>query len=84
MLRTYPVFIPCSATSQNWFPMRPSPTGVRRDFPVFRPLVSSNVYPGKGKSNRKRELDRRVKKIFLKRVNSPMLHSRTPIRRCCA
>jgi hypothetical protein len=45
MLRTYPAFIPCSATSQNWFPIRPSPTGVRRGFPVFRPFVSSNAYP---------------------------------------
>jgi len=41
MLRTYPAFIPCSATSQNWFPIRPSPTGVRRGFPVFLPFVSS-------------------------------------------
>jgi hypothetical protein len=49
MLRTYPAFIPCSATSQNWLPIRPSPTGVRRGFPVFRPFVSSNAYPGSGR-----------------------------------
>jgi hypothetical protein len=48
MLRTYAAFVPCSATSQNWFPMRPSPTGVRRGFPVFRPFVSSKAYPGSG------------------------------------
>jgi len=48
MLRTYPAFTPCSATSQNWFPIRPSPTGVRRGFAVFLPFVSSNAYPGKG------------------------------------
>ncbi len=48
MLRTYPAFIPCSATSQNWFPMRPSPTGVRHGFPVFRSFVSSNAYLGNG------------------------------------
>ena len=74
MLRTYPAFIPCSATSQNWFPMRPSPTGVRRGFPVFRPFVSSNAYPGKGRPNRKRELDRRVQHVFLKRVDNAVFH----------
>ena len=26
--------------------MRPSPTGVRRGFPVLRPVVSSGSYPG--------------------------------------
>ena len=74
MLRTYPAFIPCSATTQNWFPIRPSPTGVRRGFPVFRPFVSSNAYPGSGQPRRKRELDWRVEEIFLKRVNDPMFH----------
>src|SRR5215471_6487154 len=49
MLRTYPAFIPCSATSQNWLPIRPSPTGVRRGFPVLRPFVSSSAYPGSGR-----------------------------------
>ena len=50
MLRTYPALFPCSATSQNWFPKRPSPTGVRLGFLVFRPLVSNNAYPGSGSS----------------------------------
>src|SRR5438552_12080399 len=38
--------MPCSATIQNCEPTRPSPTGVRRDFPVLRPVVSRSAYPG--------------------------------------
>jgi hypothetical protein len=45
MLRTYPAFIPCSATSQNWFPIRLSPTGVRRDFPLLRPWFRATRIP---------------------------------------
>ena len=74
MLRTYPAFVPCSATSQKWFPIRPSPTGVRRGFPVFRPFEQR--ISGQRQTQRKRELDRRVQKIFLKRVNDLMLHFR--------
>lgn len=47
MLRTYPDCLPCSATIQNCVPTRPSPTGVRRGFPVLRPTVSSSAYPGR-------------------------------------
>jgi hypothetical protein len=46
MLQTYPAFLPCSATIQNWLPTRPSPTGVRRGLPVLRPMVSRSAYPG--------------------------------------
>jgi hypothetical protein len=48
-VRTYPAFMPCSATSQNWFPTCPSPTGVRLGFRVLRPFVSKNAYPGNGR-----------------------------------
>ena len=47
--RTYPAFMPCSATNQNCLPIRPSPTGVRRDFLPLRPVASSNAHPGSGK-----------------------------------
>ena len=69
-LQTYPAFLPCSATSQNWFPMRPSPTGVRRSLPAFRPFVSSNVYPGKGRPIASASLIGGLSKG----VNDPMLH----------
>jgi hypothetical protein len=74
MLRTYPAFMPCSATSQNSFPIRPSPNW--RAAWVSR-LPSSRFeqrISGQRKTNRKRELDRRVEEIFLKRVNDLMLH----------
>ena len=74
MLRTYGAFMPCSATSQNTFPIRPSPTGVRLGLPVFRPFVSSNAYPGQGQTNREREPDRRVQHVFLKRVENAVFH----------
>ncbi len=73
MLRTYPAFMPCSAPSQNWFPIRPSPTGVRRGLPVFRPFVSSNAYPGSARPIAS-ELDWRVQQVLLKRVFDPMFH----------
>jgi hypothetical protein len=46
ILRMYPAFMPCSATIQNCPPMRPLPTGVRRGFPLLRPMVSRRAYPG--------------------------------------
>lgn len=49
MLKTYPAFLPCSATNQNSLPICPSPTGIRRGFPLLRPVVSSNAYPGSGR-----------------------------------
>ena len=70
----YPAFIPCSATSQNWLPIRPSPTGVRRGFPVFQPFVSSNAYPGSGTPITSASLMGGLEKIFLERVNDLMLH----------
>jgi len=73
MLRTHPAFMPCFATSQNSFPIRPSPTGVRRGLPVFLPFVSSNAYPGSGRPIAS-ELDRRVQQELLNRVYDSMFH----------
>ena len=72
ILRTYPAFMPCSATIQNRLPMRALPTGVRRGFPVVRPVVSSSAYPGWHNADRKEELDGRIQHVFLQRVHNLM------------
>ena len=74
MLRTYPAFMPCSATSQNSFPIRPSPTGVRRGFPVFLPFVSSNAYPSSARPIASASLIGGFSTYFLKRVDNAVFH----------
>jgi len=64
MLRMYPAFMPCSATSQNCLSTRPTPTGVRRGFPLLRPMVSRRAYPGTARPTVSTNLRGGLKRYF--------------------
>ena len=53
---------------------RSSPTGVRRAFPVLRPIVSSSAYLGGTIPRANKSLIGGLSTVFLQRVNNPMLH----------
>ena len=64
--------MPCADTIQNRLPTRASPTGVRRAFPVLRPIVSRSAYPGGAIPKANKSLIGWVEHIFLERVHNLM------------
>ena len=78
ILRTYPAFLPCSATIQNCPPTCPLPTGVRRVLPLLRPTVSSSAYPRAAKPNCEKKLERWIKNVLLQEVNDTTFHKCPP------
>jgi hypothetical protein len=74
MLRTYPAFMPCSATKPELVSDAPIADWRAPWLPRFPPSRFEQRISGQGQSNRERELDRRVQHVFLKRVDNAVFH----------